>query len=173
MDTKSLIKEVDEKLREFEKETEPERLREAFGTLDATTPDSDPSRRELFAKWLELANAVDGKLDPKFDPTDLPESKVVPPGGFPPGTDPTKIPDPKLRAEYEASIAAARKKAENYRLQSKLIELDARLTPRLEAYARDNFLMSVEDRKAAIAAVEGGVKSEQRKAALLKLLPLP
>ncbi len=178
MENRELLSEAEAKFAAFDKESEPERLREAGDCLAAVVlaAETTPAMRlATLAKWLQLLQIVDSRLDPKFDPEDVPASTAMPPGnlGLAPGVDPAAIADPKLRAEYEREIAATRKKAVDYRMQSGLHDLDARLTPRVEAFLRDNFLWTIEDRAAAIAAIEKTIVNSDRKQALFKQVPLP
>jgi len=132
-------------------------------------------RRDGLALWLRLLHTLDQNLDPAFDPADVPATKVQPPpipgGGVPPpGADPATIPDPKARAEYQKAVAANRAKAENYRLQNLLRQMDERIAPRAEGFIRTAFAPDAADRAEVAAAVGAVVKNAARKAKLLKLV---
>jgi hypothetical protein len=133
------------------------------------------TQKECLALWLVLLQTVDEKLDPNFDPSDMPVMRVVPPpipggGAPPPGADPSVIPDPKLRAEYQKAILANREKANDYRLQTRLRALNERITLRAESFLRENFAGEVAARKEANEAIENTIKNAHRKKRLQEIL---
>jgi hypothetical protein len=78
-------------------------------------------RREKAELWLQAWRRLEKELDPNFDINDRknqPSLRVLPPfeTRLPPGTPPSAIKDPKLRAQYEAAII------ENERKRKKAIE---------------------------------------------------
>ncbi len=70
--------------------------------------------------WLEAWRRVTQATDPKFDPDDRPLLNVLPPlsTGLPAGASPAGIKDPRLRTEYEKTIAQNNAKAQQYSEQS-------------------------------------------------------
>jgi len=88
--------------------------------------------KSCFGAWQRLEN----ELDKKFDFNDLPERNVAPPLGtnLPSGIAPEDVEDPKLRAEYEATLAKNKQKAQNYNRQLKLREMDKLFSPKAEQY---------------------------------------
>ena len=78
------------------------------------------SLREQKARlWLATRRRVAGSVDPAFDINDFPLLNVPAPAGsrMPAGSPPESIKDPKLRAEYDAAIAANSVKAQHYNEQ--------------------------------------------------------
>lgn len=73
-------------------------------------------RKQKAELWLAARRRVESSVDPRFDSNDLPELNVpTPPGsGLPNGVSPESIKDPKLRAQYEQSIAQNSTKAHKY-----------------------------------------------------------
>lgn len=166
----------------FATEKEPERLREAYINLEnvvlAQEPDHAESARLRFrvlSTWLELVATVDRFLDPDFDPEDVPEEGVEPPPTsegvvYPPGADPAVIDDAEARAAYEKAIAANRAKAERYRLQSKLRQLDDRIMARAQAFIRKSYTYAPADREEVRATVPELVSDPRRQDELLSAL---
>jgi len=74
-------------------------------------------RREKTEIWLRAWQRLEQEIDPSFDINDrkqLPSSRVMPPDEthLPPGSPPSAIQDPRLRAQYEAAIADNNRRAE-------------------------------------------------------------
>jgi hypothetical protein len=147
----------------FEKEREPERLREASMALENVN-----LRREHLAQirhklrsdclelWLTILQKIDKYLDNSFDPEDVPQMSVMPPRikgdiQLPPGADPALIDDPKAREEYEKAIKDNRAKQENYPLQIQLRELDELMPRKVGSFIRGAFTSSEQD------AVKGAI----------------
>lgn len=181
-DNQKFLDEVQVRVKEFEAELEPERLREAYMALEnvSLVQETDPkSRTQLrtnaLSLWLHLLQLLDRFLDSKFNPDDVPELLVEPPpmsGGvvLRPGADPALIDDPKARADYENAIAANRAKADRYRLQIDLRRLEERISPRAEAFIRNAYTSVPGDQEALKTAIDRIMQNPQRKARLLKLL---
>jgi hypothetical protein len=85
------------------------------------------SRRRAIEAWAGVVSALQSAKDPTFDPNDItqrPSSTVDVPGhGYPSGTDPADIADPKLRAEYEQLVAANTAKTRRVNYQAELRNL--------------------------------------------------
>lgn len=181
-DNQKYLNEAQARVKEFEAELEPERLREAYMALEDVilVQETDPKSRarlrtNALSLWLHLLQLLDRFLDPKFNPEDVPEMLVQPPPTtgdvvYPPGADPALIDDPKARAEYEKAIAANRAKADHYRLQINLRRLDERITPRAEAFIRNFYTPAAIDQKELQTAIDEIIRDPRRKAGLLKLL---
>jgi hypothetical protein len=136
----------------------PERIHDAIETLEdiepseiTTPPDVRLTRRDVLKAWFQVLATIDGSLDPKFNPDDVPEMSVSPPasGGvsFPPGVDPQAIRDPQARADYEVALAKNRKKADDYNLQTQLRLLNPKATGDTERFVKSHFHPTPEDRK--------------------------
>jgi len=179
------LKETRERIKGFEKELEPERLREAYMALEnvSLAKEHVPKTRaqlrtDTLSLWLGLLQILDHHLDPDFNPEDGPEELVQPPptsGGvvLRPGADPALIDDPTARAEYEKAIAANRAKANNYRLQIHLGRLNERITPRAEEFIRNSYTTAPDDQEELKTAIEKTIEDPRRKARLLELLTPP
>lgn len=176
------LNDAQKRIDEFKAELEPERLREAYIALANVDLDQerDPVTRarlrlDTFFSWMRLLQILDGFLDPKFDPGDVPAMLVQPPPTkdgvlYAPGADPTLIDDPKARSEYEKAIAENTTKAEHYRMQVHLRRLDERITPRVETFIRDSYASTPSDQQELRMAIEQTITAPARKSAVLRLL---
>ena len=143
----------------------------------AREPDSEARtlvRSAALAAWLRLLALLDRSLDPAFDPKDVPEKLVDPPplpGGvrLRPGADPSRIPDPAARAQYEQAIAANRAKARHYRQQIHLRRLDERMPARADAFITGSYAATPRDQEQLRAAIDQTIQDPRRKAHLLGL----
>jgi cell division protein FtsB len=86
------------------------------------------SRRRTMEAWASVLIALQAAKDPTFDPNDdaqRPSWTIDVPGrgGYPSGTDPNDIADPKLRAEYEQLVAANTAKTRRVNYQAELRNL--------------------------------------------------
>lgn len=86
--------------------------------------------------WLQGWQQLRLQMNRSFDFNDVPSLNVSLPAGATgvAGMSPAQIKDPKLRAEYEDAIAANARKAEEYRRQYKLRQLDQLFSPKAEEY---------------------------------------
>jgi hypothetical protein len=148
------IQQVAAALAEFEKTKSLERLESAIQTLDGLDlpqPSDTAARQRAGRLWLAVLEAIDRNLDPKFDPKDVPAANVVPPTfkgiTYPSGVDPTAIPDPAARAEYEAALNKNKEKADRYRFQNKLRRLDSRATAAAQTFFKRFYTTSAADQK--------------------------
>ena len=96
------------------------------------------ARRDATRMWLKILAAIDEHLDPKFDPEDVPETKVIPPASGriqpPPGVTPEAITDPRARAEYEAALKKNADKIAGYNFQTKLRRLNTRASASVKRF---------------------------------------
>ena len=113
-------------------------LVEALGSRVSST-DSDwlRERRQNTILWLYAWQRLEREFDPTFDINDRknrPLMRVFPPDEtfLPPGTPPSAIKDPKLRAQYEAAIAENNRKAKRAEQQFPLIAHGAAFKARAE-----------------------------------------
>ena len=179
------LKEAQDKIKAFESEREPERLRESAMALEniILTKEFDAKirkkmRANSLSLWLTLLQILDKNLRSDFDPEDTPDF-IVQPSPLPdgtvlrPGTDPAKINDPKSRAEYEKAIAENREKQENYRLQTQLHRLEEKIPPCVEQFIRDSYTSSSDDQKELKEAIDKFIEKPERKTELSKLLASP
>jgi hypothetical protein len=100
------------------------------GALGYERPANDnlwiSERRETTGFWLRAWQRLEKELDPSYDPNDRKNNislRVYPPveTGLPPGTPPSAIKDPKLRAKYQAAIADNNRKSKKANQQIPLI----------------------------------------------------
>jgi len=113
-----------------------------FLSRDLTSADSSDSAawsRERRAKagfWLHAWARLENQINRNFDFSDRARLNVRPPEetGLPAGIVPEGIRDPKLRAQYEAAIAANTKKGREWDRQSELRALDETFPKIAEAY---------------------------------------
>ncbi len=83
-------------------------------------------RREKAELWLRAWRRLANEFDPSFDvndPKNRPSMRVYPPAEtrLPPGTPPSAIKDPRLRAEYKAAIAENERKTRKANQQIPLL----------------------------------------------------
>jgi hypothetical protein len=169
------------RIKEFEAEREPERLREASLAIDDVNlpAERDPETRgqlrsSALSVWLQLLGILDRYVVPNFNPKDVPQTRVQPPptsGGivYPPGADPELIDDPKARAEYKKAIAENNAKTDRYRLQVELGRMSERISQRAKAFIKNSYTSSEQDQHELKSAIEKEVKDAARKADLLSV----
>jgi len=94
-------------------------LVEALGYQRFSLSDAEwlRARREKVRLWLHAWHRLEEQFDPTFDVNDRknrPLLHVWPPleTGLPPGTPPSAIKDPQLRAQYEATLAENKRKTQ-------------------------------------------------------------
>jgi hypothetical protein len=93
-------------------------LVEALGyqRSSATTGGWLRERHDKAGLWLQTWRRLEIETDPSFDikdPKNRPVSRVIPPEPrLPPGSPPSAVKDPKLRAQYAAAIADNERKSE-------------------------------------------------------------
>ncbi len=119
--------------------------------------------------WLSLLNSIDTKLDPKFNPNDLPALNAIPPDGaqIPVGASPSAIKDPELREKYIKNIQANQDKTEAYNFQYRLQELNKQTTGEAREYIAKSHLRNVLDKNEFIKVVNQIVVAPHRKKLLL------
>lgn len=176
------LKEAQAKIKAFETEKEPERLRESAMALENIilakeheTEVRKKLRSDSLTSWLTLLQIFDKHYQPDFNPDDMPEMLVQPPpqadgSVLRPGADPAKIADPKARAEYEKAIAENRAKQENYRMQIQLGRLDDFIPPSAENFITNSFSDADEDQKELREAIDKTIENENRKTRLMTLV---
>jgi hypothetical protein len=175
-DNEKHLKRADELVKLFEKEKEPETLREAGMELE----DVDlrrvhdmtlrhKQRNEALEMWLTIIQTLDNNLDANFDPDNVPQMSVMPPRTksgvqYPPGVAPDMIDDPKAREEYEKAVQDNRAKQEAYLLQHQLRELNETIPPKVESFIRDAFTSADHDDIKAV--IDRTIESKSRRQSL-------
>jgi hypothetical protein len=149
-------KRVARKLAEFEKEQDPALLHEALELIEAAegdVPTGDRAeRRDVLARRLRIFAALDRTIDPSWDPEKKPVKGAPPPAVhgvvYPSGeVDPSTIPDPVERAEYERALKASRDYEKWYDVQFQLRQIDARAMRFVERFVAERFANSPADRQ--------------------------
>lgn len=86
--------------------------------------------------WLHAWRRLESEKDPNFDAQDKPRWKITPPRGtgLPSGVAPEAIKDARLRARYEADIAANVQKAKAYDRQYMLRVMEKNFLHQAEDY---------------------------------------
>ena len=176
------LKEAREHAREFEDKTEPELLKQSYLALENVLllEEDDPKirgqlRTDSLDLWLHLIGLLDRRLDPNFNPDDVPGRAVQPPPTsegvvYAPGADPALIDDPKAKAQYQKAVADNRAKKIHYALQTDLRRLNERITLRTEEFIRNFYTPAPGDQEKLKTAIDKNIKNPRRKADLLKLL---
>lgn len=179
-DNEKHLKEASELIRAFEKEKEPERLREASMELEDVNLRREHNakirhklRSDCLELWLTILQTIDKNLDSSFDPKDVPQMSVMPPPirgdiQLPPGAAPSLIDDPKAREEYEKAIKENRAKQENYPLQTQLRELNEVIPGKVDSFIRGAFVSS--DHNEVKAVIDRIIENESRKESLYRLI---
>lgn len=93
-------------------------------------------RRAKAGLWLHAWRRLEKEINRDFDFNDRARLNVSPPdeSGLPAGIVPEGIKDPKLRAQYEAALAANAKKGREYNRQFELRKLDETFPKTAENY---------------------------------------
>lgn len=123
-------------------------------------------RKDALRTWLTLLAAIDRHLDPRFDPADVPEVKLIPPRSgdvaLPAGASPDRIADPQARQAYEAAIKRNDAKAAYYDLQTKLRRLNDRATRESERFLEFSYSSAAPDQQEISAAIQQLVVNPSR-----------
>jgi len=108
-----------------------------------SSKDWENYRNERASISLHLLGRISRMADRTFDFSRIPDINVTPPPGanFPSGTSPDDVTDPKLRAEYEASIKANEAFNSKRNEQLQLKELNETLVPLQQKYVVDLYSM--------------------------------
>lgn len=108
--------------------------------LDPSRDDQQAAYRRAEAQLLKLCDAIEDALDEEIDLDDPPALHATPPPEtrLPPGTAPSAIEDPDLRARYEASIAELDAAAAHYNEQVELMRERADFYAKLRGWLVQN-----------------------------------
>jgi hypothetical protein len=179
-------KSVSEPLKSFE-ETKSlaaaEKAIQEADAIDAKAGDDDASRKRLrsakLSSWLAILNDIDRFKDARFNPNDVPAATVAPPVvagvALDSGMDPKGIKNAEARRAYEEAIAANQRKAEQYKVQTRLRALDERVVSRIDGYVKSEYKVtgpeaSREDQREVAEAVTTLISDATRRAQLVKLI---
>jgi hypothetical protein len=133
-----------------------------------TTPNFHAQKLKF---WVTIFNAMDQKIDPKFDIEKTPELSVAPPEGaqVPAGSDPKSIKDENLRQKYIQSIEQNKEKAKQFNFQYKLLKLNKLITDDAQLYIQEAHLKTAPSKNLYLQTIDQTVEAPQRKAALKNL----
>jgi hypothetical protein len=97
--------------------------------------------------WLQALDQVHAMKDEAWDPDDLPYMNIGVPGEtqYSAGVSPDSIEDPETRKKYEEALKKNAEKAERYRRQSDIRELERWCLERLQAYINTHYTDGEED----------------------------
>ena len=178
--TQMSVKTIDarEQLARFDSTKDPLYLENAIRDLEQVDlieeqgQDRQAARREVMILWLASLAALQKAKDPTFDPNDRPKANMVPAPGssgrrYPSGIDPKAIPEPDVRAQYEAALAKNRQKAETYRIQYRLRFLEERVQPGVDGFIGRYYSKSSIDRGELRELVERTPIPQEQKQRLL------
>lgn len=184
-DNEKRLLEASARIEAFDKEKEPERLREAVLELEdlnlRRVHDArfrHKLRLDSLKLWLTIIRRIDSYLDSSFDPEKVPQMLVMPPQTksgiqYPPGASPAVVDDPQAREDYEKAVKANREKQENYLLQSQLLDLNDMISPRVHAFIRNAFTTSALDNNELKGSIDTIIENSVRKESLYQSIPLP
>ena len=176
------IAEAKSKIERYEKDREPEHLRQAALALQNVDLKAETewllkaqTRLTCLTYWVTILQLLDYNLEPDFDPNEIIPMNVIPPHDnsierLPSGADPKLIKDPKARADYEQKIEANRLKQQIFRAQTQLHRLKDYLPACAKRFIAANYTSIEIDRLELNAAIEKHIKIAERKAELLKLI---
>jgi hypothetical protein len=182
MSIENTKKEVAERLDAFRKTGELTELRNAANLIERievltapTFEDRQTARTTKLSLWLTLLDTIDSAKDPKFDPADMPATRVSIPSGtaMKPGVpivSPEGIADPAARRKYDEAVKANAEKTKRYRFQKELRQLDSELSSRADGYIAGANLKSPQSLKEMNAAIAAHVHNQERAAHLRSLV---
>jgi hypothetical protein len=182
MSVENTKKQVAERMNAFRKTGELAELRSAANLIERIEvhnvpvfEDRQAARTVKLDLWLTLLDTIDSAKDPKFDPTDVPATRITVPPGTPmkpdyPVTTPEGIADPAERRKYDEAVAANDTKTKRYRVQKELRQLDLELTSRADAYIGTAHLRSPQSVKEMNAAIAAHIHNAERAAHLRSLV---
>ena len=173
-------KQVTEKFAAFEKNQDPTLVHEALDLIEATErdipADDTAARKQALSRRLRFFAALDRNIDPMWDLKNVPVKGAAPPlthgivysSGE---VDPSTIPDPAVRAEYERALKASKDYEKWYDVQFQLRGIDERAMLFVERFLAERYTNSEEDRREFDALLAASPVSEARKQRLRALMP--
>ncbi len=164
---------------DFAEHGEPGRLRQALDLVEdssvepnATKPEFIAFRAEKFVQLLRVVNHADARIIPGFDLEALPPMTAAPPpeSGMPAGVDPQGIQDPKMKAQYEQSIAENQSEREQFALQSKLHAIQRDCVEAISDHVSESYSDAPQHTEELKAQINEHIDSVARKASLGEVL---
>jgi hypothetical protein len=173
-------KQVTEKFAAFEKDQDPTLMHEALDLIEAAERDvpagDTAARKQALSRRLRFFAALDRNIDPKWDSKNMPVKGVTPPITrgivYPSGeVDPSTIPDPAVRAEYERALKANKDYEKRYDVQFQLRRIDERAMRFVERLLAERYTESLADRQEFEELLAASSVSEARKEQIRALVP--
>jgi hypothetical protein len=149
-------KQVGEKFAAFEKDHDPTLVHEALSLIETAERDmpahNTAARKQALLRRLRFFAALDRNIDPKWDLKNVPVQGTAPPLThamiYPSGeVNPSTIPDPSVRAEYERALKASKDYAKWYDVQFQLRGIDERAMLFVERLLAERYSQSPTDRQ--------------------------
>ena len=165
-------RQVTEKLAAFEKDQDPTLVHEALDLIEAAERDMPvgdaAARKDALSRRLLFFAALDRNVDPQWDSRKVPVKGAPPPLThgivYPSGeVDPSTIPDPAERAEYERALRASKDYEKWYDVQFQLRQLDQRALLFVEWLLAERYTRSLADRQEFDELLASSSLSEARK----------
>lgn len=140
--------EVQKALAEYDRTRAPAALQATVDALvrDDGAPPADPATglamgRARLRLWVEVLARFGRDIEPWFDPAHPPPASVAPPeidgAQMMPGTKPSDIKDPAIRAAYEAKIAENARRVQAFTAMFRLHAIHGATVERAAASLRD------------------------------------
>jgi len=159
------IKSAEAQLDEFDKTAKVEHLQKAMESLEEIdilglkeTAARMAARREMLTAWCRSLADIDRVKDPKYDPEDTPQLRVMRPSES----------IHQSEKQYKDAVAANEKKKADRRVQNLIRELDDRATERVTRLIERMYTKSPADRKEIEGVFTATKLSEERRSKLLK-----
>ncbi len=165
----------------FRREDDPDLLYVALNEVEDVQRYAKPEDRNACRRGISLLlifmAALDQHIDPKWNPKNVPLTRVPPPEPYISTTldgeiDPAEITDPGLRARYEQQLRTNREEVKRYRIQSQLRSLEERAIDDLKLFAERCFTGSSADRRDFQALLDTASLSDARKRSVRKAVRL-
>jgi hypothetical protein len=139
---------VEERLTRARKSADLQEFVEIGRTINQLPPGTGEQatgvlEREKLALWVKFLGLLDGAVDLSFDPADVPDRNLAPPGTggvvYDSGIDPKEIKEPEARKQYEADIKANHAKAERHSQQIGLRKMLNTFAAQAATFFRERF----------------------------------
>jgi hypothetical protein len=169
-------------LAQYASQKEPEQLENAIRNLEhadlleaVTAPERLAMRLEAGRLWMSIFEAIEGAMDPAFDPEDRPLMSLTPPPArnhaYSSGVSPKAIREPEIRKTYEADLQKNKTKVETRRVQNRLRLLEDRAGESVERFIRRFYTIAQADRAALTELVDRAKIARKTRDRLLAASP--
>lgn len=177
-----IVQRVAERFADFEKGRDPTLVHEALDTIEAAERDMPvgdaAARKQALLRRLRFFAALDRNVDPQWDSMKVPVKGATPPvihgivysSGE---VDPSTIPDPAVRAEYERALKASKDYEKWCDVQFQLRQIDERAMRFVGRLLAERYTNSEGDKQEFDGLLAASPVNEQRKERLRGLMPRP